>query len=225
MEGLKLRSFVVAGIMVCVAALVYFTPKPVPVAGRTEEWMGKVAPMSVAEYKFIPSMEPSAQNSLCSYKSPKMVYDTLVPTVGILARVYESRGEKFDVNLIASQDKASFHDPRVCFTAQGYEIVNEQGIEIPTKERGKIPGTLAEMKGPDGRPAVAVYFYRGPQSKFYGSTTSLKFALLWEQVQGRSDFDAVFYRFIGMDGLPADRLIPFITLYMDEAFKSSAGYF
>src|ERR1043165_10220322 len=102
MAGLKLRLFIVAGIMLAFAGWVFLTPKPGPIAGHTEQWMEKIAPMEVGAYHFVPG-DPGVGNSLCTYKSPKMVYDTLVPTVGILARVYESRGEHYDVNLIASR--------------------------------------------------------------------------------------------------------------------------
>lgn len=212
---------VVAGAFLAFAGWAYFTPKPAPVPGRTETWMEKVAPATVAEYSFIPNPNPS--EGLCSYKSPKMVYDALAPTVGILARVYESQGQKYDVQLIASRDKGSFHDPRVCFTAQHYNIAEEQQISIPTQTRGNIPATLAKMDGPDG-PTVAVYFYHGPHG-FYGDTTKLKIAMLMEQIRGKNDVDAAFYRFIPLGDLNTDRLLRFIGLYMDKAGKDSNGYF
>jgi hypothetical protein len=222
MEGLKLRSYVVAGLMLAFAGWVLLTPKPGPVPGRTEKWMETIAPTQVADFRFVQA-DPSNTDPLCSYKSPKFTYDTLVPTVGILARVYEARGQRFDVNLIASRDKASFHDPRVCFSAQKYDITNEQGITIPTS-RGDVPATLAAMTGPDGRPTLAIYFYRGPNG-FYGSTTSLKLAMLLNKGLGKSDVDCVFYRFIALDNPDRDALIRFITLYMDKAGTDSGGYF
>src|ERR1051325_9937753 len=114
MEGLNVRAYIVAGLLLATAAWSQFSPRPGKVPGRTEAWMEQVAPKAVANYRFIPSIDPADNDALCSYKSPKMVYDTLAPTVGILARVFESSGQKFDVTLIASRDRASFHDPRVC---------------------------------------------------------------------------------------------------------------
>lgn len=227
MEGLNVRAYIVTGLLLVTAAWSQFSPRPGRVAGRTETWMEQVAPKEVEGYRFIPSTNPD-EGALCSYKDPKIVYDVLTPTVGILARVYEAGGQKFDVTLIASRDRASFHDPRVCFTAQGYNIVNEEQISIPTKSRGNIPATLAQMTGPDGKPTVAVYFYRGPRG-FFGTTMSLKIALLLDQVKGRTDLDGVFYRFIpqGLDSKALDpqRLENFIGLYMDKAGKDSNGYF
>lgn len=220
MEGLSLRAYIVTGLFVAFAAWVYVTPKPGKVEGKNEDWMESVAPAKVASYSFL----PSGEDPQCSYKSPEMVYDTLVPTVGILARVYEHEGQRFDVTLIASRDKASFHDPRVCFTAQNYEITEEQSITIDTKTRGQIPATLAKMTTPDKGQAVAVFFYRGNHG-FYGNTTRLKFSMLGDQIMGRSDTDAVFYRFIPSGDLSVDRLKSFIALYMDTAGKSSKGYF
>jgi hypothetical protein len=220
MEGLKLRSFVVAGLMLLTAAWAAVSSRPQVVASRDEDWMKKTAPARVGDFDFLTSnsMEPGA-----TYKSPQMVYDALHPTVGILARVYEHGGEAYDVNLIASRDRASFHDPRVCFTAQGYSIQSDEAITIKTKTRGDIPATLAAMKGPQG-PTLAVFFYRGPNG-FYGTTMNLKWALLWEQLRGNNNLDGVFYRFIPTGVPDRDRLIKFVQDYMDLAGKQSDGYF
>jgi hypothetical protein len=220
MEGLKLRAYVLAGLFAVSAVAVYLTPKPTSVPGRDENWMEKVAPARVANYAYIASPE----DPQCTYKSPKMVYDTLIPTVGILARVYEYQGQRFDVTLIASRDRASFHDPRVCFTAQGYNITEEQAISIPTQTRGNIPATLAKMTTPNSGDTVAVYFYRGADG-FHGGTTNLKVAMLKDQVMGKPSEDAVFYRFIPTGDISVERLEKFIGLYMDTAGKESKGYF
>jgi hypothetical protein len=220
MEGLKLRSFIVSGALLAFGAWVYLTPKPQPVPGQTEDWMETVAPAVVGDYTF----RRSAEDPQCTYKAQKMVYDTLLPTVGIVARVYEHGSQGYDVNLIASRDRGSFHDPRVCFTAQKYDIKEEKEIEIPTKHRGKIRATFAKMKGPDGDTS-AVYFYRGPKKQFYSNTSSLKIAMLLEQFKGKTDVDGVFYRFIPMGDNDPERLIQFIGLYMDTAAKDGQGYF
>lgn len=220
MEGLKLRSFVVTGILVVFAGLVYLTPRPGKVPGRSQDWMNSVAPAKVASYSFI----PSDSDPQCTYKQPQMVYDTLAPTVGILARVFQAQDATFDVTLIASRDRVSFHDPRVCFTAQGYNITEESAISIPTKTRGNIPATLAKMTTPDKAQALAVYFYKDTNG-FKGDTTSLKVSMLIDQVKGRTDTDAVFYRFIPSTNVDQERLTRFISLYMDKAGKDSNGYF
>src|ERR1044072_2493798 len=145
MEGLKLRSYIITGILVAFSAMVYLTPRPGKVEGKDQNWMNKAAPSVVGSYTFA----PSEADPECSYKQPQMVYDTLAPTVGMLARGLRSKDASFDVTLIASRDRVSFHDPRVCFTAQGYNITEESAISIPTKTRGDIPATFGKMTRPD----------------------------------------------------------------------------
>jgi hypothetical protein len=219
MEGLKLRSFIMSGLLIATAAVSCVSARPTRTPGHDEAWIRKVAPFKVAGYNFI----PSASDPLESYHNPQMVYDTLKATDGMLARVYSGNNQGFDVNLIASSDKASFHDPRVCFSAQGYSIDSEEQVIIKTKHRGDIPATLAQMTGPDGATS-AVYFYRGPHG-FYGTTMGLKWALLFDQLKGKADLDGVFYRFIPEPNIAADRLVEFVGLYMDEAGKTSGGFF
>jgi len=226
MEGLKVRAFVLTGILLATGALCAFSPRPGSVPGLDEHWMETHTPRT-GKFQFLKPATPPDGDDLCTYKDPKEIYDDLKPTVGILARVYDYDGHQYDVNLIASRDKASFHDPHVCFTAQRYTIVDGPLVSIPTKTRGEIQATLADLTSPDGKPALAVYFYRGPKG-FYGTTMGLKWALLFDQFKGRVDLDGVFYRFI-FDG-PDDpdnqqRLIGFIGDYMDEAGKDSGGYF
>jgi hypothetical protein len=225
MERLTLRAYVVAGLLVVTAAWAQLSPRPGKVVGKTEAWMEQVTPMKVDGSSFIPDSDP--KNLYCSYKDIPMVYDALRPTVGIVARRFQIGGRLYDVTLIASNDRSSFHDPRVCFTAQGYDLTDGPLVNIPTKTRGNIPATLAPIKAPDGRPSTAVYFYKGPRG-FYGTTTSLKFALFWDQLAGRSNLDGVFYRFI-LDGESSpeaqEKLIKFVSTYMDQANHDSNGYF
>ncbi len=224
MEGLKIRSFVVAGLMAVTAAWAAVSSRPQIVKdNKDEKWMKQVAPVQFDSFRFEPHISNDAVDDLESYHSSKMVYDTLQPTVGILARVYDSGTQRYDVTLIASRDRASFHDPRVCFTAQGYEIVDEQSINIPTKTRGIIPVTLAKMKSDQGT-SLAIFFYRGPAG-FYGTTMSLKWSLWFDQLAGKAFTDAVFYRFVALGDGDQDRLISFVGNYMDAAGKSSRNYF
>lgn len=222
MEGLKLRSFIVAGLMAATAAWAAISAHPQQTRdNRDEEWMKKMAPTKIGDFELdtTNSTEPGA-----SYKSPKMVYDTLNPTIGIVARIYEHGGQSFDVNLIASRDRASFHDPRVCFSAQGYEIVSDEAITVKTKTRGDIPASFALMKSQQG-PTMAVYFYRGPEH-FYGTTMNLKWALVFNQLKGAGMGDGVFYRFIPISqGTTREQLMKFVEEFMDTAGRQSKGFF
>jgi len=232
MERLKLNVYIVCGLLLATAAWSQYSPKPEKIAGKTEAWLEEVAPKTVGDFSFLPDRSQPDSDPLCSYKDPKEVYDSLAPTIGILARVYQSGAQAFDTTLIASRDRVSFHDPRVCFTAQGWVIGDEQQITIPTQTRQEIPATMVQLTGPDGKPGIAVYFYKGPRG-YYGSTTRFKIALLMDQLKGRADLDGIFYRFIPMAMLDKDqvtqadkdRLIQFISQYMDEAGQKSGGYF
>lgn len=220
MEGLKLRSFILCGLMLVTAGLAAISTRPKPVTGKDETWMKKVVPGTIGQYSFIPSAKDPEE----SYHCEKMVYDGLLPTVGMLARVYQAGNNSYDVNLIASRDRNSFHDPRVCFTAQRYTIVQEDPITIKTKTRGEIPATYAQMTGPNG-PTAAVFFYRGPNGAFYGTTMGLKWKLFFDALSGKADLDGVFYRFIPMQNLDKDALVAFVSQFMDESGKASGGYF
>lgn len=218
MEGLKLRAFVVAGVLLAMGAIVGLSAQPVSAGGKSEDWMKEQALTKVGAYR----METSHDDPGVTYRMPQSTYDVLVP-YGIVARVFRHENQSYDVVLIASRDRRSFHDPRVCFSAQNYQIESEETIEIPTKTRGTIPATLAKMKGPNG-PTVAVFFYRGPHG-FHASTMGLKWALLFDQLKGKSDLDGVFYRIIPSGDLSTDKLVRFIGMYMDESGRHSKGYF
>lgn len=219
MEGLKLRSFIVAGLFVVVAILVFVSPRPKISRDKNEDWMKAHAPVQVASFAF----QPSVEDPQASGRQPEIVYTELAPTVGILDRIYKEGTRSYDVVLIASSSKASFHDPRVCFVSQGYDMYEQEGIEIPTKTRGPIPATLVKMHH-EGGDVNGIFFYRSPRG-FYGTTMSLKIAMLWDQVLGRSEQDGVFYRFIPMGDPDPKRLIEFVGKYMDESGKLSNGYF
>lgn len=218
MEGLKLRSFIVAGLMLATAAWATLSTRPqMRKDFRDEAWMKKVLPHTVGNFQMIAGTEPDA-----TYRSPQMVYDELRPTIGIVARQYQYAGQTYDVNIIASRDKASFHDPRVCFTAQGYSLQTDEAITLKTK-RGEIPASLAGLKSQNGD-TITIFFYRGPEH-FHGTTMSLKWSLLFNQLKGNEKLDGVFYRFVATGEPDRDQLIQFVEKFMDEAEKDSDGFF
>ena len=148
-----------------------------------------------------------------------------------MARIFESDREKYDVVLIVSDDKESFHDPQICFTAQNYTILSATPINIPTQSRGEIPATLVRMNSPQGT-VLAAYFYRGPE-QFHASPVSVKWSMFWEQFTSGQTTKGVFYRFIPMrvnvpeSQLPAlqRELLSFIGEYMDASGKLEDGVF
>jgi hypothetical protein len=225
MEGLKKRAMVAVTVLLVAGGAIAFTKRS---AGdpKTEEWMLKTLPMAFGEYR----ANSSAENTLYSYKMDEVTYRTLDP-YGIVARVFvhEKTREAYDAVVIASQSKDSFHDPRVCFSAQGWAISNQWVVNVETKTRGKVPVTLVVMDGPDTRNRLAAFLYKGPGG-FYGNTQRLKTAMLIETLFGGGNLSGVFYRFIPQNHDPEDKdqaykLQVFIGEFIDAVNSASDGYF
>lgn len=225
MEGLKRRAVIAVVILLVGAVAVAFTKKS---AGdpKTEQWMLENLPIEFGEYR----ANSSPENNLYSYKMDEVTYNTLDP-YGIVARIFvhEKTQEEYDAVVIASRSKDSFHDPRVCFSAQGWAIANQWVEVVDTKTRGKVPVTLVLMDGPESHNEIAAFLYKGPGG-FFGSTQRLKIAMLWEQLVGGNDLDGVFYRFIPRNFAPNDpdattKLKRFVADFVDAANESSEGYF
>ena len=131
--------------------------------------------------------------------------------------------------MIASRSKDSFHDPRVCFSVQGWALNTQWVDSVETETRGVAYMTVTNMDGPGGRGKLAAFLYRG-QGKFYKSTNELKIGMFIEQLKGGGNLDGVFYRIIPQHNNPdADALLSdlkkFITAYLDAANEVSNGYF
>ncbi|MCH7903667.1 MAG: exosortase-associated EpsI family protein [Armatimonadetes bacterium] len=191
-----------------------------------EQWMVDNSPRQVEGFKMLAGEE----NPDYSYKMAKVAYDTLEP-YGIVAKVYvnEKTGESYDVVLIASKSKDSFHDPRVCFSVQGWALNTQWVDSVETETRGLAYMTITDMDGPTGRGKLAAFLYRG-QGKFYKSTNELKIGMFIEQLKGGGNLDGVFYRIIPQHNNPdSDALLSdlknFIAAYLDAANEASNGYF
>lgn len=220
MEGLNTRSMFLACVMASAGAWVMFSSK-VDTLKRTEDELLAMAPMKVAGMDYL----PAAEDGRFSYKMDEMTYRVLAP-FGIVARQYTDGVKGFDAVLIASRSKASFHDPRVCFSAQGFTLEKMIPSTVVTKSRGTVPITLITMTSDKMRNQLAAFFYRGPGGKFYGSTQKLKLALLWEQFSFGKDIDGVFYRvFPTNETTTEEELKKFIGDWLDAANESSKGYF
>ncbi len=225
MEGLKSRAFVAVAVLLAAGFAIAFTNRTAS-DPKTEDWMLATLPTSFGDYR----ANSSAENDLYTYKMDDVTYRTLDP-YGIVARVYESEKtrEAYDAVVIASQSKDSFHDPRVCFSAQGWAISNQWVEVIDTKTRGKVPVTLVVMDGPEVRNCVAAFLYKGPGG-FYGTTQRLKIAMFFEQMKGGKDRDGVFYRFIPQNMDPNDKdqttkIKRFVAEFVDAVNVASDGYF
>jgi len=219
MKGLMTRTYAFAGVMIAMGAFLLLSPK-VEYATKTEKELIALAPERVGEYGFVRSYtDPTV-----SYRMDESTYKVLDP-FGIVARRYSKGSRVYDMVLVASTSKDSFHDPRVCFTAQGWTLEQFDPDTVETKTRGTVPVTIITMSGPGGRNKLAAFWYRGP-GQFYGNTQRLKMGMFLEQFRGGKDIDGVFYRVIpDYDGATKDALKTFIANYLDAAKATSNGYF
>jgi hypothetical protein len=185
-----------------------------------EKWMSDHAPAAVTGYNFqpVPGM-PDGQ----SYRMSDSTYKTLQPS-GILARYYVSGGKGYDVVLIASDNSVSFHDPRVCFTASGWNIIHQKQTTVHSQVHGDVPVTLVQMEG-DGQKSAALYFYRSP-SGYESVARKMRWDMLvGELLHGRND-QGVFYRFIPLSpDATEEETREFAGKYLDEANRASGGFF
>lgn len=225
MEGLKLRAVVVVSLVAATGLVMSFVTRE-HAEPKTEQWMLENSPSTLDGY----SMRSGPESPLYTYKMDQATYNVLEP-YGIVARVYEekSSGAQYDVVLVASRSKESFHDPRVCFSAQGWALSNQWIDSVETKTRGNVAVTIAIMDGADTKDQIAAYVYKGPEG-FYANTQRLKLAMLFEQLRGGDKLDGVFYRVIPLTPR-ADRvgqindLKRFIGQYLDAANAASDGFF
>lgn len=225
MERLNTRTFFFAGMLAVIGAVILLTPTPKEIS-KTEQELEKLAPTRVMGVTY----EVGGRNPEQSYQMEQSTYDILKP-FGIVCRVFMVDGDRYDTVLVASRSKDSFHDPRVCFSGQGWNIEKFEPASVPTKTRGTVPAMVIETYSDVKRKQLAAFLYRGPGG-FYGSTQSLKLAFLGEQLRLGNNLDGVFYRFIPNfqnEELPIEeqrsRLIKFIGEFLDAANESSGGYF
>lgn len=219
LSGMQIRALVVVVIMLIGGTVVALNKKE-DTEGRTEEWMIEMLPESVGDFDMIKSFQYPGQ----SYRMDQSSYDMLQP-YGIVARIYKNERTEYDVVIIASRSKDSFHDPRICFSAQQWVLETMNTHHVDTQTRGRVPLTITEMSAPGREGTIAAFLYRG-QDRFYGNTKNFKWGMFWEQVKGGSDLDGVFYRFIPKERNPnVEDLKQFIADYLDAANESSDGFF
>lgn len=217
MEGLMQRALIIGGIAALSGAYVHLTPHPDP-ERKTEQWMEQNLPQQFGKYHYT----GSAENPQQSYRMNQETYDALRP-YGIVCRKYTNGEKAFDVVVIASNSRASFHDPRLCFSVQGWNIHTEKHLTFDWGGRN-IPFTSVEMDGPAGE-SRAMYFYKGPAG-YFPDTAGLKIGMFWYSIKGGARSDGVYYRIIPeYPGATTDDIVSFAREFKDAADKSSGGYF
>ena len=215
------KRLITLGVLMCVVGIVGAVASQLqkPKFTVTEQWMESKAPTEVAGMQSTPS--PRADQA---------TYDTLQP-FGIVGRTFRTADKAFDVLLIASDRRESFHSPNVCMPAQGLNITNERDETIETRTRGRIRMTIAELQFPNapGETQYMGYFYR-VQDKFFArsgnSTFVLTLAMFAGPIRGNFDQNTVFYRFITESPhATKEALRQFVADYMDAAHDFSGGFF
>lgn len=211
MEVTKIKMIGVAVVLAAAGLAINLSPRPRAIQ-RTEQWLGSVSPSTVGAY--------STRNS---YTMDKKVYETLKP-FGIISRVLTDGRRNFDVVVIAGDDPAAFHDPRICFTSQGMELKNEKTVTLDTTSHGPVPLTVVEVKGQHGQQMIAAYCYRGPK-RMHASPKRLSNDMFFTELTTGKPSEGVFYRFISMNPETTEKeLLAFIKDYMKKAREQSQSY-
>lgn len=221
LRGARNRAFIAGGLLLAVGAALAFVPKPSAVK-RTETWVADALPKRVGDFSMMPPQDP--KYPYCSYKMDKTTYDILRPW-GIVPRVFSNGRNTYDVVVIGSNTKDSFHDPSVCFSAQGWNLSNERIETVNTKSQGAVPVTMVDMDH-NAQKTIAMYFYRLREG-YVGSNTGVKKQMLFYKLKelGKDD-EGGFIRIIpsGNNPKPED-LKSFAAAWIDAAAKSSGGYY
>lgn len=217
MERLR-KNAIGLGIALLIAGLaIQLAPKASATPGHTESWMEASLPRQVGKYAMVIGGEGSEQ----TYKMPDYTYEELAP-YGIVCRVFRQGEKLIDVVVISSNKKESFHDPKVCFTAQGWTFGDLKEEEFDTS-KGKIHATIASMTNKGGERAETIFFYKDADN-YYAAPQSLTWNMLKRKVLFKPTSDGVFYRFIGLNGtVTKDELKQFISDYLEESDKTSGG--
>lgn len=189
---------------------------------KNEQELAALIPATVESYRFIENPEtPGA-----TYRMDEVTYELLQP-FGIVARVYESekRGQSIDVVLIAGDNRDTFHDPRICFAGQGWQIMNEQRLSLVTPQGKNLPLTVVSLANEEGRRRIAAYLWKAPGG-YYGDPRSLSLAIMKAPFVGQWDMTMAFYRFMPITGFSDQQeLLDFIGKFMDDVRVYSEGYF
>lgn len=219
-NGLKRGTYGLAALILGFGLFVQLGARKPEGAGRTEDWLESLAPRSLAGFSMLPGREDPNQ----SYKMDARTYEELKP-FGIVVRVYRKANKAFDVALVASDRKESFHDQRVCFASQGWTLTGDRLAKVQTKTRGAIPASILTLASSTRGSQLAVVVYRGPGG-FHSSPRGLTWAMLLDQLGGGKHLESVFYRIMPVySGATEAELLAFAGQYLDAAHESSGGYF
>ncbi|MBS1700441.1 MAG: exosortase-associated EpsI family protein [Armatimonadetes bacterium] len=208
---------ILCGLFLATGATLNFAPRAKQVE-RTEKQIADMLPTKVDHFT-----AQLAEGQYCSYVMNESNYQILQPW-GIVARTFVDGPESYDVVVIASHRKESFHDPQVCLRAQGWELTNQRIDKIETKTRGTVPITLFDMaQGGDKR--TAMYFLKTTQG-YYADMAKLKWDMFTYKLKhmGKDD-EGAFVRIMPMGTRDVDKMKKFAADWIDKAVDTSNNYY
>jgi hypothetical protein len=182
--------------------------------------MEKSAPTAIGKFVFEENKETPGK----SYKMDDRSYELLQP-FGIVPRRYSDGDKTFEVLLISSNTKESFHDQDVCFPGQGMTPIGDKVHRIEMEGRGVVPVVVSKYKKGENT-IISAYIYRGPGG-YHESPQGLAWAMLMNALTfARESNNSNFYRFMPLFPDATDEeTLDFITKYMAEAAKTSNGFY
>ena len=185
----RLRIVLGLFVIIRIAAAVL---KPRAYSDGSEEWMETVVPEQVPGFTLLSSSRTDK-----SVRMSDVVYDVLQP-FGITTRYLRGEdGRTYELVVLAGNTRKSFHDPRVCFTAQSWDIGNPGVYKINVPELGgEIEVSAMVMKNvATGSEASAMFFYKTPFG-IRPDTLRVPFDLTFAKLLLKKNVDAQFYRFM-----------------------------
>lgn len=213
------KEFIVVGVLFLLGAgLAAVARQPSP-QRPPESWVEENMLESVGDF----TLRPKEFGSKISYKMDELSYETLRP-IGIACQIFEdSAGRQIDVVVIAGDSSESFHDQRICFAAQGWEIVNLDEIVMRSERLKDIPATRMTIKKPGMLPKESLYIFRSPSG--FVTYNRMKFDFLTSKVRNPLGYERGFsYRFIGLtDSITLDELKAFAIEYLEKLSENPDG--
>lgn len=217
MEVVAKRVVVLSGLLLAFGLAASFMP-PNPAPARTEKWMEENLPQRVGDFAYIQSPE----NPGVSYRMADYAYKELKP-YGIVARVFDKDGKRFDTVVVAANDRISLHEPTVCFPGQNWKILSQDQITLDTKKRDKVKVMILSMESDAGK-RLALYTFRGPNGTF-----PIRNDMFWDwfkaELKGVRPEGALMRVMTTDDFTPKEELVKFATEWFDECEVVSKGIY
>lgn len=216
-ETLKRRISLIGMVLLTFGVAVNFGPRPKQVERTTAE-IENMVPLKLSGFR-----TELAAGQTVSYTMDKEVYEVLHPWA-IVARVFSTKDHQYDVVVIASRNKDSFHDPQVCFKAQNWTLSNQRLSTVSTQKRGEVPVTLVDMEQ-DGERRIALYFFKTTQG-YFGDIHEVKLKMMsYKFLHLGKDDEGAFIRIIPDSGVSEEQLKQFVGSWIDAASETSKGYY